>query len=158
MPIEILKNTIDDQYIKFLREDKKKRPMVLGKVGLQLINWVVNGSPRSSITPPVLTGALRGSGSVFIGDKFVGGTDFYPVTGDGVRTINRSHSGKENEVTIGFNTAYAAKWHENPFTPGKFSQQSGDVGNKYVEVHLKADRLDLTKLFALLYSKEMGTK
>ena len=37
----------------------------MAAVGLQLINNIANGSKGNPIVPPILTGLLRGSGSVF---------------------------------------------------------------------------------------------
>lgn len=126
--------------------DNKARIMV----GIQLINNIVNGSPTEPTVPPILTGRLRGSGSVFLGGKNVYETPKYHGEG----TPNRSFSGKEGVVTIGFNTEYAARWHEETFEPGVRSQQSGDVGNKYVERHLRADGKELMQLYANILKEE----
>jgi hypothetical protein len=123
-------------------------------VGLQLLNFVVNGSPKNTIVPPLDTGLLRGSGSVFIGSTFLG---FSPkVNGEG--TPNTSHSEKEGVITVGFNTSYAARQHENlspagDFYPGKKSIISGDVAGKFLESHLKTDGQELMRLYARLIKK-----
>jgi hypothetical protein len=122
------------------------------KVALQLINNIVNGSPQESVTPPILTGRLRGSGSVFLGGKLVRTTSDLSSKG----TPATSHSEKKNVITAVFNTPYAAKWHENSFNPGPVSLQSGNVGNKYIEKHLKADGPELMKFLALLIKKGNG--
>jgi hypothetical protein len=137
-----------DQYFKkWSEEDLKSR----AKLGLQLINWVVNGSGNSSRVPPVLTGLLRGSGSAFVGSKYIGATPQFNGEGE----PNKSLSEKEGIVTVGFNTPYAHRWHENEFNPGPFSQQSGDVGYKYLEDHLKADKDDLIAFYAKLQKKNV---
>jgi hypothetical protein len=126
----IVENTLDEG----LKELKKKFPelkkQALMKGGLQLINWIVNGSPKNSRVPPIKTGQLRAAGSVFVGKELV------DTTG---KWANTSYNEKEDVTTIGFNTAYAAKLHETEWEPGPRSLQSGDVGNKYIESHLKSD-------------------
>jgi hypothetical protein len=130
-------------------------------MGLQLINNIVNGSPRESVVPPVKTGLLRGSGSVFVGSKLVHTTQ--KVKGQG--NPNTVHSAPIDTVTVGLDTSYAAKLHEMPFSeeprkgawsPGFFSRQSGNVGNKFVEKHLQADGSELIKLYAEVVKKETG--
>lgn len=132
------------------------------KVGLQLINWVVNGSSSESVVPPIKDGILRGSGSVFVGSKMVGDTK--GMFGNG--NPNNSYSGKPDEITIGINTSYAAKLHEKQFSdtpqkgawsPGPISRQSGDVGNKFVERHLKADGKNLTQLYGKFIKQGLKT-
>jgi hypothetical protein len=127
--IEVQNDLKFDVYFdKWFLEDEKSR----GKVGLQAINWVVSGSPNSSKTPPVLTGLLRGSGSAFVGSKFVGATPKF----NGEGNPNKSFSEQKGIITVGFNTPYAHRWHENKFIPGPVSQRGpGDVGDKYLEDH-----------------------
>jgi hypothetical protein len=143
---KIVKNTLVDGMRAFQVKHEKVSEMALGKVGLQLINWIVNGSSREGVVPPVKTGLLRGSGSVFVGNKFIGATPRF----SGLGTPNQSYEGKPNEVTVGFNTRYAAKLHEEKFKLGLVSMQSGNVGNKYVEKHLKADGKALFAFYAKL--------
>jgi hypothetical protein len=146
----VVESTIDEGIAKFKTAHDRADNIARIKVGIQLINNIVNGSPNSGIVPPILTGRLRGSGSVFLGKKLVNQTP--QVRGEG--TPNTSYAGKDGEITVGFNTPYAAKWHEKPFNPGPFSIQSGDVGNKFVEKHLRADAKELWKLYGLLLKKE----
>lgn len=120
------------------------------KIGIQLINWIINGSAKESIVPPIKEGILRGSGSVFVGSKLVHTTKGEYAQG----TPNLSYNDKDNVITVGFNTAYAARMHETNWTPGFYSRQSGDVGNKFIEQHLKADGKDLLKLYAIFVKKE----
>lgn len=130
-------------------------------VGLQLINFIVNGSSQESVIPPIQFGILRGSGSVFVDGVLIGDTKGNYPNG----TPNKSYSSKAGDIVVGFNTAYAARWHERPFTPGGKipSKQArnnpgitANVGNKYVEKHLKADNQVLWKLYAEIFKKEMG--
>lgn len=120
------------------------------KVGIQLLNWTLEGSAHEKVVPPILDGILRGSGSVFVGSKMVGTSKDYPNG-----TPNRSYLAHRDVITIGFNTAYAAKLHEKEWNPGPVSQQSGDTGNKYIEKHLIADGEDLVKLYADFFKKEV---
>lgn len=131
-------------------------------VGLQLLNWTINGSSNESTVPPIQLGVLRGSGSVFVNNVLLGDTKSnYP---DGTPNMEYTESG--GGITIGFNTAYAARLHETTWVPGGRipSKQAsnnagltGDVGNKFVEKHLKADGKALLGLYADIYKKEMGT-
>ena len=135
-------NAVDKLYKK---TDKNARI----KVGVQMLNWIANGSPNNSTVPPVLTGLLRGSGSVFYGSVLVGVTPTYNGQGE----PNRSHSEREGVLTVGFDTAYAARMHETSWNPGPVSQQSGDTGNKFIEKHMQSDKKDLLKLYAVLMKK-----
>jgi hypothetical protein len=132
------------------REYRKTDELARIKVGLQLLNWIVNGSPQESTVPPVLTGVLRGSGSVFYGSKLTGTTP--PYNGKG--RPNRSHSGKKGVITVGFDTAYAHRLHETTWEPGPVSKQSGDTGNKFIEKHLQADKAELLRLYSILMKKK----
>jgi hypothetical protein len=138
---------VDKYFLKWNEEDKKAR----AKLGLQVLTWIVNGSPNSSRVPPVLTGMLRGSGSVFVGSKFVGATPKFKGEGE----PNKSHSEVEGVITVGFNTPYAARWHEQQFTPGEVSAREGDVGYKYIEEHLKADAKAMTQFYANLMKRNV---
>lgn len=124
------------------------------KVGLQLLNWTLNGSSRESVVPPIKDGILRGSGSVFVGSELVGDSKSGYPNG----TPNASYTGHKDIITIGFNTSYAEKMHETSWNPGPVSMQSGDTGNKFIEKHLRADGKDLLKLYATFFKQEMGEK
>ena len=129
-----MKLVVEDTLTKGLKDLEKEFPDIkrdaLKKAGLQLINWIVNGSPKNSRVPPIKEGQLRASGSVFVGSELVDETGKF---------ANRAHSDKEDITTVGLNTAYAARLHETEWEPGPVSQQSGDVGNKFIESHLKSD-------------------
>lgn len=121
------------------------------KVALQMLDYIIQGSPRENITPPLLHGILRGSASVFVGNIMVkaNGND-----------ANRNHSDNINTITIGFDAAYAARMHEHMvpsntpdpimgklFQPSERSKSAGG-GGKFVEAHLKADGKTLLELYA----------
>lgn len=123
---------------------------------LMLLKWCNTGSAADSVVPPILTGNLRGSASVFVGAALVQTTrGDYPV-GNPVE----SYADRPNVITIIYNAAYAAWLHENPmgsaWMPGPVSEQSGDVGDKWVERHLKADGPALLKMYAEVVKEEMG--
>lgn len=127
----------------------KTREEALTKAGLQGLNWMVNGSPNERVVPPIKTGMLRGSGSIFVGNKFISATP----DKSGYGTPNTSYSGKDNTITWGFNTDYAARMHESNWNPGKYSKQSKDVGNKWIRKHLDADKELLFDFIAKTYQK-----
>jgi hypothetical protein len=133
----------------------------LQAVGLQLLNFSLNGSSGESTVPPIKFGVLRGSGSVFVNGILVGDTKSNYSNG----TPNNEYStSTDNDVTVGYNTAYAAKLHETNWVPGgaRPSKQAtrnpaitGDVGNKWIEKHLKADGKVLLGLYADIFKKNM---
>lgn len=130
------------------------------EIGLQLINWIVNGSSSEPVVPPILWGNLRAAGSVFVGSEFVGGNNLYkvkkPTKPIDENIQNTSHNAPISTVTIGFNTSYATKMHETKWNPGPASEKSGDTGNKFVEKHLKSDGKALIKMYAETLKKGSG--
>jgi hypothetical protein len=148
----------------FMTIDPKAREKGLIALGLQLINNSVNGSPNESVRAPIRDGRLRGSGTVFVGSKKVGDTMFLGKGGTPAQSYTESN---KNVATVGFNTEYAANMHENlqpygdRFIPGGHGGRPqsyvADVGGKFLELHLKADRKELLKLYADIYRKNAGT-
>ena len=144
--------------------DPKAREKGLFALGLQLLNNTVNGSPQEPSRPPILTGRLRGSGSVFLGNKKIGDS-LFAGAGQGTPSTSSGESNK-NTVTIGFNTEYAARMHEHldPYgTPDpkigktfKAHRDAADVTGKFLERHLKADKEELFSLYILTYRKFSG--
>jgi len=131
-------------------------------VALQLLNFVLNGSSNERVVPPIRWGVLRGSGSAFVDGVLVGDTKSnYP---DG--TPNTAYAAEAGDVTIGFNTAYAARMHETTWVPGgatpskqaeKNPGMLADVGNKFVEKHLVADKDALLRMYTDVFKREAGT-
>jgi hypothetical protein len=150
MLIEINSN-IDDGIKKFKRVSKDQDYKGKVQVGLALLNGVLNGTPKESTVPPIDTGHLRGSGSVFVGNNLVGEAPKFRGQGQ----PNRSHRADKDVVTVGFNANYAIYTHERDFVPGEVSQQSGNVGNKWMEKHLIKDRKDLIALYAKLMKERL---
>ena len=121
------------------------------KVALQFLNWCSRGSSNESTVPPVKTGNLRGSASIFVGPQCVQNTraDY----GIGTPALSGGESSTD-KITIVYNTAYAAAMHEKEWNPGPVSSKGssgpggGVPGNKWIEKHLKADAQNIFKLYA----------
>lgn len=163
LTIDIDMKGLDDGLKKFFGSvDPKARQKALMSMGLQALNNTVNGSPSEDSRPPILTGRLRGSGTVFVGNKRIGDS-LYP----GGTPATSSGENNSNVITVGFNTEYAARMHEHlepygtpdPITGKTFKahRDAGTVTGKFLERHLKADKEELMKLFSLIYKKEAGT-
>lgn len=159
-----IEEDITERLNKFFKKiDIKAREKGLMALGLQLLNNTVNGSPRENARPPIMTGRLRGSGSVFVGSKKIGDSLF----AGGGSPSQSSGENNPNVVTIGFNTEYAARMHEHlePYgTPDpkigktfKAHRDAGAVSGKFLERHLKSDNNDLWDLYTKIYKKEAGT-
>jgi len=126
--------------------------LALKSMGLQLLNNIVNGSPGANVTPPILTGMLRGSGSVFVGKDFIFDTLKFFSKGTPSRD---SDERDENTITVLFNTAYAWKIHEeyDKMNKGAISVQAGNCEGKFIEKHLIADGDELMRLYAKVHAK-----
>lgn len=154
----IIKNTLTPRTLKFFDITKSKGKVNLEakkRVAIQLLNNIVNGSPNESTIPPIKTGRLRASGSVFVGNQFVMDSSNEPSQ---AQPTPSKQGGESNfdVITVGFNTDYAAKLHERKFKPGYYSQQSGNVGWKFVEKHLKKDKKELMQLFSDLLKEGLS--
>ncbi len=142
---------------KSIGADKKAKT----DVAVHLLSYILKGSPKTSKVPPILKGILRGSGSVFVGGKMIQSSRVNYPSG----TPNTSYTADKDTITIGFNTSYAGRLHEMPFSeepkkghwsPGIVSRDSGDVGNKFIEEHLKLDGKILMSLYAKILKKLSG--
>lgn len=122
------------------------------QMALQLLNFCNQGSGKDPTVPPVLTGNLRGSGSVFVGAVLVQTTRGEYSEGTPATSSNEPGS----TITVVYNTAYAARMHEDAWEPGPRSAQSGNVGNKWVERHLAADGPDLLEGYARVLKNLTG--
>jgi hypothetical protein len=128
---------------------------------IQMLNWISNGSSRESRVPPIRKGILRGSGSAFVEDECVLTTRGQYQEG----TPCESYDAGRNSMAVGFNTAYAARMHEGVWVPGGKvpSKQArtipgltGDVGNKFIELHLIADGKAAMETYAAVFKRETG--
>lgn len=138
----------------------------LQAAGLSLLNFSLNGSSNEPVVPPIMWGVLRGSGSVFVDNILIGDTKSSYPDGTPNREYTATTGTNINSVTIGYNTAYAARLHETTWTPGgeRPSPQAAknpgilaDVGNKWVEKHVFTDANTLLGIYTDVFKKEMGT-
>lgn len=112
-----------------------------GLAGLAMIEDALTKAP----TPPVLTGNLRGSWFVYAGNELISEG---PDSG-----APRSIDAPPISTSVGFNTRYAMKMHENlepagPYKKGPYSEQAGDVGGKFLESKMIAYRSRYAKIIA----------
>lgn len=156
MKFKIKSNTIPKNTRKYFRLTDKATDRALAAGGLQLLNNIVNGSPASQAVPPKLTGHLRGSGSVFVGSKFVGDSQQFEAAG----SPNRSHGERNDKIiTVGFDTPYALLMNEKiglTLKLGPVSQQSGNVEFHFMQKHIEGDSPEIVKLIADITKKDTG--
>lgn len=121
-----------------------------------MLTWMNNGSSNESRKPPIRWGVLRGSSTVFIGNKLVETykSQIKPGAPD-KPTPAKSHSAPPLNLTWVWNTDYATRMHEWTGNWGPFTQQDGDAGNKWVEKHLEADRNALIEMTKTEFQKEV---
>ena len=148
-----IRDGITGKLRKFKIRSEEVLERAIGRACFQLINFVVNGSPKNNTVPPIKTGLLRGSGSAFVANKFIGALP--PVNGKGEPIT--AYNGKKNVGTVIFNTSYATKLHETTWTPNPESstREKGVIGNKFLEKHLDTDREFLMKLITETIAKDM---
>jgi hypothetical protein len=125
------------------------------KVALQLLNNCVRGSKNCPVTPPIKDGILRASASVFVNGQLIGTSESEGQNGTPCTDYTET-----NDITIGYNTAYAARIHENlepagTFKLGEQSIKAGNVEGKWLEQHLQADGEDLAGFYADLIRNEL---
>jgi hypothetical protein len=122
-------------------------PKAQEKAAIAMLTWMSSGSMGSPLKPPIRSGVLASSGSVFYKNKFLKTSK--NISRGGVPTPNLSHTGKG--VTWGFNTAYATRMHEDKdLNPGPFSLADPNMhpGNQWMTAHLQKDKNNYTKLIA----------
>lgn len=111
----------------------------IGKAMLQLMNDCIMENP----TVPLLEGWLRGSGSAFVQNKFVG--DSSARYKDKFACKSHQESLGNNMIgMVGFNTPYAAKLHEGVGL--HFTEPS--AGPKYLESKLMRNKNRYMKIVA----------
>ncbi len=125
----------------------------MARGAIQLLTWMNTGSAKEPKKPPIRKGILRGSGSTFVGSKFIGST---PTHGAKGTTPLKNYSGKPEVITVVYNTEYATRMHEWKGGWGEFTLQDGDAGNKWIESHLQHDKDDLMKMIGIEFAKEAG--
>lgn len=123
---------------------------------LQLLTWMNTGSPNESRKPPIDWGILRGSSSVFVGGKLVGeGKSKIRSGSDEQPTPLTSYSAANTTISVFYNTDYAAKMHEWEGGWGPGTERDGDAGNKWIEMHLKADKDLLMAVIGLEVKRDL---
>jgi len=135
------------------RETAKSISLAMEKAGIQLLTWVINGSPNETKTPPLLTGFLRGSGTAVVNNKvvFTGGS--LGFTGDSFSGKNTS----DNEILIVFNTPYAERMETGDYKLGKRSARIGNAGKNFIASHIEGDAVSLTNFMAKDIKRRNGT-
>jgi hypothetical protein len=147
----IFKNDMTDKLKQFKTKFETDDLKIKKKCAVQLLTWANTGSPNEKTVPPIKEGFLRGSGSVFVGSEFVLSDSKYNNN-----FINKSNNdNNKNVITIGYNVPYAAKMHEHLGEWGEQSKKAGNVGNKFLEKHIKNDCKDVVKLYAELMKGTM---
>ena len=145
VPASVLKDQFDNGTEKALE-----------KAALEFIRWCNNGSTKEAAVPPIRWGVLRGSTSVFVGKKLVNvWRQQITSGGNEVPEPLTEYNGKDNVITIVYNTKYAAKMHEADGI--KYSERSLNAGaeKKWLEKHLFADKNDLYQLIGRFMSETM---
>jgi hypothetical protein len=147
-------NTIPNGIKLFMLKESQIHNHACTVVALQLLNNCANGSPGSPVKPPIWTGYLRGSGSVFVNGKFISATP--GIAGSTpLRQLAIQAKGTETIISVVYNTDYAAWLHEEVWKPGAKSVKAGNVGNKWIERHLNADGAELMWLYGKILKKEL---
>lgn len=147
-----LKITLDtNKYIVSIKEISSKIEKFIEEariiMAIQMLTYMNTGSPNEPIKPPIRWGVLRGSSSVFVGDKLAGMSLGTKEKGSPAL----SYQGSKEEITVVYNTSYAAKMHEWNGGWGAYTLQDGNAGAKWVEKHLTAD----APLLLAIFEKEL---
>ncbi len=157
--IGMLKQTIALDGLKYLIDTSNEHfNSAMEKGAIQFLTWSNVGSSGTSRKPPIKFGVLRGSSSAFVGSKLV---SIFPqdisVGADKGVTPAKSYKGK-NDITATFvwNTDYATKMHEWTGAWGPRTLADGDAGDKWLEMHLKADKEALMKMVNIQFRMEVG--
>lgn len=143
-----------------LKKLEKESPEIFQKAqekaGLQFLTWCNTGSTNTSKKPPIRYGVLRGSSTVFVGNKLVSIYEI-PIRSGSKESPSplRSYSGKPGTITIVYNTDYAHRMHEHRGGWGQYTLQDHDAGAKWLEEHLEKDRNDLMELIAEFVKGEL---
>lgn len=142
------KMTFDKFLLKYQEADKKAKI----KLAYQILSDILNKAPR----PPILTSALWGSGSVFVGNQMVfQSKDMSSAIRKGSPNVSITENDNQ-KITVGFNIAYAAKMHEHTGKWGAVSIQAGGVGNKFIKRHVEGNAANYTNIYTIFVKKEMG--
>lgn len=131
-----------DNLLRLQKKSPRDFEAALAVAAIQFLTWANTGTGgKSSKKPPIRFGVLRGSSSAFVNGKLIE-VFKQPILAGAEDAPTPATSGGKKETgttTWVWNTDYAAKMHEWLGGWGKFTQQDGDAGNKWLEDHLKAD-------------------
>jgi len=118
---------------KFGKVSIEKAEAGMATAGMMLLRDTIMERP----TVPHKEGTLRGSGSVIVENKLIQtAAKLGYGKGEPITTFNNKQKDAIT-ATVGFNTPYAAKWHE---TQANFTEPS--AGKKYLESKMKKFKKD----------------
>lgn len=155
---------INDQFfksslLKFAVAEEEAIRESLEKVGYRIVKDAITLAPKA----PILDGFLTGAFTVAVTKRDVIYPSFggkpYPKAGDtgenSKQPLDADQIGevdlsgmKKFELRVGNSMKYAARWHENPFKPGIWSERRGNVGYKFISIKLYAYGDNYLKLLA----------
>ena len=147
------RNTIDVS--KLYAVSKNAFLMGQKKASIQMLDWMSTGTGVSQAAPPIRTGILESSGSVFYKNKLLKITpDVRIDKTKGEPTPLKNYNSKN--ITWGFNTDYATRMHEDKdLNPGLYSIRNANrhPGNQWMLEHLKKDENNYSALIAKFAGK-----
>jgi hypothetical protein len=121
------------------------------QVAVALLEFTLSGSSKEAAVPPIDTGMLRGSASVFVANEWIAGADTH------TDFQNKSGSGTNDKdiITVGFNVDYAALVHEHE---GSYSERSIADGakTKFLERHIQRDGKTLIQTYADIIKNKLN--
>jgi hypothetical protein len=157
-------NTMAKGFMDLQKKEIAVNEKACTKMALQLLTFCNVGSPNEPTVPPIKSGYLRGSGSVFVNSKFISATPS-AAGGSPLKSFTVVPNPYLTRISIIYNTPYAARWHESSgWVPGgkrpsrastKNPSITRNVGNKWITKHLVADGKDLLWLYGTLVKKEL---
>lgn len=130
--------------------------------GLRAVKDILTLPPKA----PVYDGFLSGAFTVQVTNRktvYPGSAPKGGETGqNSKRTLDPDQVGEVDdsgmqkyELRIGNYMKYAARLHENPFSPGPWSERRGNVGYKFISIKLYAYGEEYLKLFASFLKERM---
>lgn len=153
-----IKSTIDVSHL--VKQSKNYFWLAQRTAANAMLDWMANGSMNSPKKPPIRTGVLASSGSVFYKSKYLGSTkDVRTSDAKEPAFPNKHHTGEG--VTWGFNTDYATAMHEDKnLSPGPFSIRDSNMhpGNQWLMEHLQKDKNSYTELVAKFIKNKLDSK
>lgn len=164
MSIELKLN--DEAFKKSLKSYHKELDPAIKEsmelTGLRAVKDILTLPPKA----PVYDGFLSGAFTVQVTNRktvYPGSAPKGGETGhNSKRTLDPDQVGEVDdsgmqkyELRIGNYMKYAARLHENPFSPGPWSERRGNVGYKFISIKLYAYGEEYLKLFASFLKERM---